>query len=145
MSNEQRLPFSTTNHPALLIPIQANNVINDGDVRGNEEVNEYSSSSSSSSSCSTSTNNNKSTKSTTSTNRPSTPNFSSATLKDIDVNEEGSPIGLFGVQWKNIAVKSLRPVGRLLNNRGYSNMSKKDFIQAISLAYLNRPEVRRMS
>ena len=140
MSNEQRLPFSTTNHPVLFSPIQANNVINDGDVRGNEEVNEYSSSSSSS--CSTSTNNNKSTES---TNRPSTPNFSSATLKDIDVNEEGSPIGLFGVQWKNIAVKSLRPVGRLLNNRGYSNMSKKDFIQAISLAYLNRPEVRRMS
>ena len=85
MSNEQRLPFSTTNHPALLSPIQANNVINDGDVRGNEEVNEYSTSSSTS---------------TTSTNRPSTPNFSSATLKDIDVNEEGSPIGLFGVQWK---------------------------------------------
>ena len=48
MSNEQRLPFSTANHPVLLSPIHANNVNNDGDVRGNEEVNCYSSSSSSS-------------------------------------------------------------------------------------------------
>ena len=32
MSNEQRLPFSTANHPVLLSPIHADNVNNGGDV-----------------------------------------------------------------------------------------------------------------
>ena len=87
-----------------------------------------------SNSTSSSNNNN----STNNTNRPSTTNFASAMLKDVNVDEEGRPIGLFGEPWKNITVKSRRPFGMLLNIRGYSNMSKKDFIHAISLAYVNR-------
>jgi len=67
------------------------------------------------------------------TNRPSTPYFGSAKFKDVNVDEEGRPIGLFGVPWKNITVKSLRPLGKSLKIRGYSNLSKKDFINAISV------------
>ena len=40
--------------------------------------------------------------------------------------------------WKNITVKYLRPLGKSLNIRGYSNSSKKEFINAISFAYINR-------
>jgi len=36
------------------------------------------------------------------------------------------------VPWKNITVKSLCPLGKSLNIHGYSNFSKKDFINATS-------------
>jgi len=35
-------------------------------------------------------------------------------------------------------VKSLRPLGKSLNVLGYSNFRKKEFINAISVAYINR-------
>ena len=126
MSNDQRLPFSTTDHPVLFSSIYTNNDNNESDVRSNSNVNEEVDEGSSSS-CSSSN-----------TNRPSTPCFESAKFEDFNVDEEGRLVGLFGVPWKIITVKSLRPLGKSLNVRGYSNFSKKEFINAISVAYINR-------
>jgi len=99
MSNEQRLPFSTTDHPVLFRSIYANNDNNESDGRSisniNKEMDEDSSSSSN--------------------KRPTTPNditisvlkFESAKFKDVNVDEEGHPIGIFGVPWRNIVYNDL--------------------------------------
>ena len=65
-------------------------------------------------------------------------NFEAATFKEVDVNEQGQPIGLFGIPWKDINQKALRPLGKLFNILDYSNMRKKQFIDAIAAAYINR-------
>jgi len=129
MSNNQRLHFNTTDHPVLFSSI-TNNDNNESDVRSNSNVNEEVDEDSSSSCSSNNSNSN--------SNRPSTPCFGTANFEDFNVDEEGRLIGLFGVPWKNITVKSLRPLGKSLNIRGYSNLSKNSFINAISFAYNNR-------
>ena len=35
------------------------------------------------------------------------PSFNSATFKDVDVDEQGQPIGMFGLLWKDINQKDL--------------------------------------
>ena len=66
------------------------------------------------------------------------PNFGSATFKDVNVDEQGQPIGMFGILWEDITQKALRPLGKSFDIWGYSNLRKQVFINAICAAYINR-------
>ena len=65
--------------------------------------------------------------------------FKSATFKDVDLDEQQQPIGLFGIPWNAISQRSLsRLLGKSFNIQGYSNFKKQQLIDAISEAYINR-------
>ena len=69
---------------------------------------------------------------------PTADNYKNTSFDNVDVDNDGNPLGLFGIPWNKIKGKDLRPLAKSFGVRNYGQMKKEILIKRLVAAFINK-------
>ena len=69
---------------------------------------------------------------------PTAEDYKTAWFDNVNVDNNGNPLGLFSIPWNKIKGKDLRPLAKLFGVRNYGQMKKEILIERLIATFVNK-------